>query len=321
MSFNIDGPIDVVQLNENIVKKKKDTKKPIQKKQILKRRYCFTSFNALDKDSYIVLEKHPHFRYCVVGSEICPTTKKPHIQGYVAFTQPVDIETVRKILPDPQTRIFVCKGNEASNMKYCKEDGDYKEYGTPNLQGTRTDIKTAYANAKTLKEFIAKYPDIYTRYRGGVEGYYRSLGEDYIIEDYKPVVIWLYGETGRGKTHIVQDYLKCKIKEGYRVWRRPLGSTAWFDGYANQDIVFLDELRGSTYKFDDLLQMLDYDCPKVPVKGGFTDFRPKIIVITSNTHPVKCYMGVNDENKQQLVRRCDLIKKITYYQKDLLINY
>jgi len=303
-----------------IVQKSKDTKKPDQKKQDRARRYCFTSYHALEKESYRVLETHPQFRYCVVGSEVCPTTGRQHIQGYVSFTAKVDFNTLKKLLPDDKSHIEQCKGTELDNMDYCMKEGNYLELGIPGTQGSRTDIKTAYAKSKTLKEFIANYPDIYTRYKAGVEGYYRSQGEDYIIEEYKPLVIWLYGDTGRGKTRVVRDYLKVKRQEGYRLWRRPLGTTAWFDGYANQDIVFLDEIRGSTYKFDDLLQMLDYDCPKVPVKGGFTEFRPKILLITSNTHPRNCYTGINSENKQQLVRRCDFIKKVTYYEPDLLIN-
>lgn len=293
-------------------------KEPSQSSRILRRRYCFTSYQSLEKESYHVLESHPHIKYYVIGLETCPTTQRKHIQGYVSFKDRVDFNTLKKLLPDSTTHIEVCKGTEQQNITYCKKEGNYSEYGTPTESGKRTDLITAYQNSLTLKDFIAVYPDIYTRYRAGVEGYYRYKGEDYIINDYKPIVIWLYGDTGTGKTRIVKDYIKQKYYEGYRTWRRPLGSDAWFDGYANQDIVFLDEVRGSTYKFDDLLQMLDYDAPKVPIKGGFTEFRPKIILITSNTSPLECYSYINEENKQQLVRRCNYIKKIKSYKENYL---
>lgn len=302
---------------------KKITKKQVKAKprvQVQRRRYCFTSYMSLEFDDYSCLEQDPRVKYYIIGKEVCPTTKRPHIQGYITFHDLMDFNTLKKLLPDDTTHVEVCKGNDLSNIRYCRKEGNYKEFGTPSERGKRNDLIDAFNDCKTLKLFIKFYPDLYARYRSGIEGYYRHKGEDYDLTDGKPLVIWLYGDSGAGKTRIVKDYLRVKINEGYRVWRRPLGTTAWFDGYSDQDIVFLDEVRGSTYKFDDLLQMLDYDCPKVPIKGGFTEFRPKVILITSNAGPKQCYEHINDENKVQLARRCDYIKKIKEYEEDYLIN-
>lgn len=286
------------------------------------RRYAITSFNHLDFSHYdgIYDEHKQRIIYMIVGKEICPDTNREHIQGYVHFKTPTRFSTVKTYFKDNTLHIEPCKGNHEDNVTYCSKDGNYKEYGSVPAQGKRNDITKALSQNKNLNQFIKNNPDIYIRYRSGIEGYYRAQGTDYNPLDDKPLVLWLYGDTGVGKSRAVRDYIKQKITDGYRVWRRPLGVNYWFDGYSDQDIVFLDEVRGSTYKFDDLLQLLDYDSPQVPVKGGFVDFKPKVILITSNTHPRHVYDNLNDENKQQLVRRCDKIFHIKKFKERLLLE-
>lgn len=318
LKLDFDGSVIEDIANET---KRQQSKKANRKvSQAKNRNYCFTSFENVDhmhfKEAYS--EYIDEINYLIVGIETCPTTQKKHIQGFIQLKAPMRLTRLKDIMQCKTMHIETTKGTPEDNVKYCSKEGNFKEYGVLQTQGKRNDLTTSLKKYTTLKEFIQNEPAIYIRYRSGVEGYYRSFGVDYIPTDSKPIVIWLYGDTGTGKSRIIKDYLKCKIAEGYRVWRRPLGSHAWFDGYVDQDIVFLDEVRGSTYKFDDLLQMLDYDCPQVPIKGSFTNFNPKVILITSNAHPEDTYQYVNDENKQQLVRRCDLIRQIKRYTANLL---
>jgi len=305
-----------------VVPVKKSSKVIDKCKRMTSRNYCFTSFRLLEFEFYdsFYESKNDKIKYLVVGKEECPKTGKLHIQGYMSLSGGYALTTVKKWFNDNTIHIEACKGSDYSNEKYCKKDGKYKEYGILQYSGKRNDITEALNKYKTLLDFVVNEPTLYLKYRSGVEGYYRLKGTDYMIDDSKPLVIWLYGNTGTGKSRGVNDYLKLKIKEGYRVWRRPLGDKAWFDGYAGQEMVFLDEIRGSTYKFDDLLQMLDYNCPQVPIKGSFVTFKPKVILVTSNKHPKKIYSYVEDENVDQLVRRCDKIINVKEYKPDLLIN-
>lgn len=323
MSLKLD--FENCSINETVSPStKKVTTKRTSKKltKPMFRRFAFTSFSALDFDDYEALfENEDGIKYLVVGLEECPKTKKQHIQGYISYNRPIRCLTLKSKLPDITSHIEGCKGDEQSNIDYCTKDNNYKEYGTKNTPGKRTDIATKLKTYTKLSDFILNEPDTYIRYRSGIEGYYRHKGIDNVISDHKPKVIWLYGDTGTGKSRSVRDYLKLRTTDGSRVWRRPLGSASWFDGYSTQNLVFLDELRGSTYKFDDLLQMLDYDCPQVPIKGGFTDFNPEMILITSNSHPRETYLHINDENKEQLVRRIDHILHIKKYKQDLLKDY
>lgn len=284
------------------------------------RKVAFTSFACTLHLHFqsVFYDNISKIKYLIVGLETCPSTGRQHMQGFIHLNSGYKMSSIKAIIGDDTAHIEAIKGTIEQNIKYCKKENDYREYGTPQYQGKRNDIVESLKKYNNLQDYIKNEPTLYVKYRSGIEGYYRNLGVDYVPLDDKPVVIWLYGDTGKGKSRIVRDYLKAKIAEGYRVWRRPLGATAWFDGYSNQDIVFLDEVRGSTYKFDDLLQLLDYDCPQVPVKGAFVSFNPKVILITSNAHPKRIYEHVNDENKQQLVRRCDKIIHLKEYTPGLL---
>lgn len=318
IKLNLDTGLTTLNGREVEVKSGKKTGKKVRPPT--SRKWCFTSFKALDFSVYgIMFNEHSAMLYMILGLETCPKTGRQHIQGFVHLNSGYKLSTLKTWFHMDETIHFeICKGTAEDNIKYCSKEGNFIEYGERQFQGKRNDITTKLSKHKTLNDFIKNETDTYVKYRSGVEGYYRAKGVDYDPMDDKPLVIWLWGDTGTGKSRTVRDYLKIKIADGYRVWRRPLGATSWFDGYAGQDIVYLDEVRGSTYKFDDLLQMLDYDCPQVPVKGSFVDFRPKVILITSNAHPRDVYSGVNAENKQQLVRRCDKVYHVKKYVEGLL---
>jgi len=97
------------------------------------------------------------------------------------------------------------------------------------------------------------------------------------------------------------------------VWRSSCGSLKWFDGYDGQDHVLFDDFRASWCTFSHLLNLLDKYPVNVEIKGGFRMFKPKIIWITSATHPRSTYTLDNSKDKDgdiaQLIRRIDCIRK------------
>lgn len=295
--------------------------KQVSKQQCLRLQY--TTFNLFTIEEEEKIYKDLDCKYLTTCDEICPTTKRNHQHGYIELNKKKQFNIIFDYLKqyDNGVHIEICKGKQSDNIKYIRKNGVYREYGESKKQGQRTDITTSLYRNKNLKEFIQNEPALYVRYRSGIEGYYRTLvGSDYIPNDDKPIVIWLYGDSGTGKSRTIKHYIKTKIRDGYRCWRAPLcNKNGWFDGYAGQDLVYIDELRYNTYDFNDLLQLLDYDTPQVPVKGFFVDFNPKVILITSNQHPSQTYEYINDENKYQLVRRIDYIYEITSYNPSLLL--
>jgi len=96
----------------------KDSKK---NRQVPSKRWCFTAFGA----EMIILESKilsGNLKY-IFGEEICPVTKRLHIQGY--------LECDKKIRP---IEVFnTCtvhwehaKGNRQANYEYCCKDGKFK---------------------------------------------------------------------------------------------------------------------------------------------------------------------------------------------------
>lgn len=319
LTLNINEPV-IVKENPPIQKAEKKNPR-ISTQQCIRIQYTSFKLFTLDEEKQIFDKLNS--KYMITCDEICPETKRRHQHAYIELSSKKQYNKIFEILKEYDNGIHIemCKGNQNDNIKYIKKDGVYREHGKPKRQGKRNDIRLLLQENKTLQEFIKNEPNTYVRYRSGIEGYYRAtVGVDYIPNSSKPVVIWLYGDTGTGKSRSVKDYITAKINEGYRCWRAPLcNKNNWFDGYANQELVYIDELRYSTYSFEDLLQIIDYDAPQVPVKGGFVDFKPKVILITSNQHPSKVYEYINEENKNQLVRRLDCVKEVTRYDPHLLL--
>lgn len=94
-----------------------------------------------------------NLRYACWQREICPTTKRKHIQEYLYFNGPLTLTGVRKVLKDIGQANANCRmahGTPAENKEYCSKEetrapGDVPhEYGTIPHQGShRTRITRA----------------------------------------------------------------------------------------------------------------------------------------------------------------------------------
>lgn len=102
--------------------------------------------------------------------------------------------------------------------------------------------------------------------------------------DEAPEVNLLYGPPGCGKTRQV-------VESEEDLWTLPLTDGLWFDGYDGQDGALLDDFSGKFSKLPltQLLRLIDRYVIRVPVKGGFVQFTPKRIWITTNIHPSEWY--------------------------------
>lgn len=86
-------------------------------------------------------------RYVVAGLETCPETGRLHWQGYVEFTQAVDLSRVKQELDCAWVHLEPRRGTQQQAMDYCKkgdsgvldDDGDkiLFEEGTPAADGKR----------------------------------------------------------------------------------------------------------------------------------------------------------------------------------------
>lgn len=91
-------------------------------------------------------------------------------------------------------------------------------------------------------------------------------------------------------------------------WWSP-GDFQWFDGYFDQRIVIIDDFRGE-YPLPLLLKLLDRYPMRVPVKGGFTNWAPTKVYITSNVQPEFWYPEADGRSTAAMLRRLDHIEYI-----------
>lgn len=125
--------------------------------------------------------------------------------------------------------------------------------------------------------------------------------------------MWLYSESGNGKTTMVHELLH-KLKLPF--YTLPLSKEyKWWDGYDKQPVVIMNEFTPDNYlpsgPFKDLV---DVNPVRVEVKGGVIQVRPKLIIITSNFQPRDIYGHLPEQDRTAVYSRI-LCKYIPHHIK------
>lgn len=240
---------------------------------------------------------------CLGAEEKAPTTGHVHCHAYISFKNARSLIRVQRMFRG--THIDIAKGSAQQGRDYASKHGPLiTEIGRITSQGRREDIqriKTELLNGRKTCDVIrgcesAQQISFATRYATYLPPRPRR---------HKPIVYWFFGETGTGKSRKVFEMLTSGGQHDY--WRLPLTEHLWFDGYAGQDDAWIDDLRSNTLRFSFLLQLLDRYPLSVPVKGGFVDWRPTSIFITTLKCPASTFPNVPSEPIAQLYRRLDVV--------------
>jgi len=244
------------------------------------RSFCFTSYD-LSEEAIALLNDLPA-TYLIYGKELCPSTFREHLQGYMYFANKKAFKAVLKLLPKG-SHLEATKGTAVQNIVYCKKDGDYVERGTPPQQGRRNDIEGFTESIKrkaTDLELIEEHARLVCKYPKYINFVRKAqLAADRTFEALEVLIFW--GDAGTGKTRkayeIDPDLYHFDYQAGY-----------WFDGYLGQETILLDDFYGGI-KHGTLLKLLDGYKFQLPVKGGFTWKSWKRVVLTSNADPRTWY--------------------------------
>jgi len=217
----------------------------------------------------------------VLGKEICPTTGTPHIQGFLYFENPraYPNQKFRDISNGAHDEAILL--SPRTNANYCKEDGDFWEFGEVPSQGARTDWDLAHSQLQTgsVLTAIDAQPHLIPCIRALER--YKQLTQKGTHRDV--TVIVFYGSPGTGKT-----------RDAWAIdpdlYSKPDGN--WFDGYDGHKTLLLDDYQGEL-QYSWLLKLLDRYPIQLPVKGGFIPARYDAVIITTNKHPRDWYYGHN----------------------------
>lgn len=262
------------------------------------RGYCFTSFNEIEP-----IFNDQKMKYLIYGKEIAPTTNKEHWQGYVYFHTLTSLKSIHKLEGFKGVHVEVVRGTSDENIKYCSKDGKYKEFGERPKQGKRTDLEKLkeelIKGKKDMDEVIIELSvDENMKYYKALERI-RDIHYQKNIKKEMTEGIWLFGETGTGKSHMAFNNFDHKTHYVYE------DDNGWWDNYKQQNNVIINDFRGDTMKYNQLLQL----CDKWPVSvkrrcRSPIPFTSNKIIITSSLPPEKIFKERNrNDNIAQLYRR------------------
>lgn len=152
---------------------------------------------------------------------------------------------------------------------------------------------------------------IYERYMEYLASHHSWFDKIYVlfapIRAFMPDVYWVHGGAGDGKSRAAKAVFASSC------YCKPPDSK-WFDGYDQQEVLILQELRKSTFTFSYLLDLIDRYEFRVEVKNSYVPMNSKVIIITcSKTHSELWaeIAGEANENLYQLTRRIKREFKVT----------
>lgn len=232
----------------------------------------------------------------------------PHLQGACVIGKQMAFTTLKKIPGFARAHIEAMRGKPEHSLAYCsKQDPLPFQKGEMPKEGKRNDLHDAIAALKdgNTIQSIVRDGEISTiaciaRYPKGLQMISSMLKPR---RSEPPLVCWLSGSTGIGKTRSAVELAESISPDNYWI---SAGSLRWFDGYDGQPVVIFDDLRTKHAEFSFLLRLLDRYALRVEFKGGFVDWTPLVIIVTGPKTPENMWSLRNDEDKQQLRRRVTL---------------
>lgn len=241
-------------------------------------------------------------RYVLFGREICPGTGTPHLQGYVYFKHAKTARAAQGLLVG--CHVERAKGSFTQNYDYCTKSGDFDTHGEPPLDDRERGL--AEKERYVLAWNLAKIGDIESIDADIRVRLYPTLRR--IEKDFMPPVanlasvcgIWIYGESGSGKTRsVLGAFPHAFIKP----------RSQWWCGYQNEPVVLCDDVD----KFDVRLggffkHWADYAAFIGEFKGGARRIRPEKFIVTSQYRIEDIWQDI--ETRAALGRRFVCIDKV-----------
>lgn len=275
-------------------------KKRTKKDGVRSRAFAFTWYGAADYDWQKFYEDIGGARYLAVGREVCPTTKREHWQGYVAFKSAKARSAVSKLIGG--AHLEIARGNAQQNRDYCfKEDGTHVEIGVAPAQGKRTDLAEFKDEIDRMERptMMAAFElnfDLACRYRAGISSY---IGHKAAAEakgkarKVKAYIFW--GATGTGKTYTAWN----NNKDAYMTTGCGL---KWWDGYQGEQTVIIDEYSNDI-SVTAFIKLLDVYPLRLEIKGSHIYAAWDKIIITTNLQPVELHARAKEEHRAAMRRR------------------
>lgn len=258
--------------------------------------FTINNYTEQEEEQLALLASQDDVIFLLYGREVGSQRDTPHLQGMLLLSHRLRLGTLKSKDGLRRAHLQVMRGTIQQSVDYCSKDGDVVVYGEQpeHGQGRRVDLESLKEDLNTgvpLAVIANEHFSNYIRYHRGIEKYValRSTPRNWICS---VVVYW--GRTGTGKTRAVHDNATSLYTH--------VGGQ-WFDGYDGHKQVLFDDFSGSDFKIAYLLKLLDRYPMQVPVKGGFVNWNPEEIYITSNLDPNNWFPNAHREHVEALFRR------------------
>lgn len=260
--------------------------------------WVFTLNNYTDSDQEhlrdLAEKDDSPFRYIVFGREV-GEEGTPHLQGYLELKKKRRLAATKSLLGE-RYHLEQRRGRAQEAADYCKKDGDFEEFGTIVGQGKRTDLDAVVEDlkaGKNVQQIAEEHGTCFIRHSRGIEKMALLYLPRYQHADVRG--IWFFGVSGTGKSHMARQlwphaYIKSQNK--------------WFDGYAGEDTIILDDLdEGGKCLSHHLKIWADkYPCTG-ETKGGTVSLIHHRFVVTSNYTPAELFKDQDQVTIDAINRR------------------
>lgn len=275
---------------------------------------CFTEYN-MERDMAALAAE---FQYLCYGEEICPSTGRKHFQGFAYNAVDQRPSWWKKRFG--VTHFEFCKGDLHQNEVYCQKEGQYHEFGTKPMGNGKKRSLAVFCErlqaGEQLEDVMCDDPVTACQYSNGLKAVAQAITNKRLKEArpdrVRPEVIYIYGPPGTGKS----DYAHIRYPDLYDV--SDADNYKWKDGYKGEETVFYDNLDLNNFNKTVLLREIDKYAIRCPVKGGFVNWRPKRIFITSIYPQYELAKVFNNET--EFLRRITTVLTVDDYYDATLVG-
>lgn len=280
-----------------------------------------TLFDKIEKYCYILHDK---------DTKEDGTSKHAHYHLFLQFSQQVDFSVIAKAFKQKENRIkkiaagsyngavhYLVHLKEPDKFQYSvdevKANFDYKKYiedlknqvsKTKRLKQIQEGIESGKIRRFNLYDYISM--DEYAKYYNTIERYFKYRDIILSKNEIRKKCIFITGPSGCGKTEFAKAW---SIKRNLSFFVTG-SSNDPLQGYGGEDVLVLDDLRGSVFSFSDLLKLLSNDT-NTAVQSRYYNklLQCEYIIITSVIDIEEFYKNVFEHEEEpilQLKRRCSV---------------
>lgn len=278
------------------------------------RDFCFTvnTYTKKDEEQLKSLFDNNICRYVIYGYEhLLSEDKTPHLQGYCELSTGNTARPTGMHKYVPRAHFESRCGSRTQARNYCiKECKEPIEYGTwkPDYQGTRNDllaVRNEIQEGKSDRHIATNHFDSWVRYRRSFSVYREliHINDSHIEPEPRrrwktEVIVYWSFNSGTGKTRRAWEehpYLNSMTYEN-----------SFWSPYNGEKVVLWDDFEPTCMPRQQFLQLTDRYPLKLRQIGGWTEWKPRILIITSNTPPDMWYGG-----DVAVTRRLDQIEEVS----------